>query len=104
VGLAPPLLVTPQEPLLLGPGTYWLVASAPDSTTWAAWNSSPVYSAWPYAQSDNGGLSWDVGTFAAAPGVFRITGEPIPVPVPGVVLLGVTGLTFAGWRLRRRAL
>jgi len=27
---------------------------------------------------------------------------PVPVPVPGAALLGVLGLSFAGWRLRGR--
>jgi hypothetical protein len=52
--------------------------------------------------------------WAEAGGVYRAVlwqhepGEPlpgpsvVPVPVPGAALLGVIGLSFAGWRLRRR--
>jgi hypothetical protein len=31
------------------------------------------------------------------------TEAPVPVPVPGAVLLGAIGLSFAGWRLERKA-
>lgn len=99
-----PLLVCTSlvHPLLEAGTDYWLIASAPSSTL-AYWNLSSV----PANDLPDGALSkWSFDGYAwylpydKTPGAFRINGEP--VPVPGAVLLGVIGLSFAGWRLRRR--
>ncbi len=81
----------------LTPGTdYWLVASAPSSTL-AGWSlfSLPVEGL--HASSRDGG-AWEV--FSDTPGAFRVNGTV--VPVPGAALLGVLGLSSAGWLVRRR--
>jgi len=61
-----------------------------------------------YGQNANGSWSgWSYWTGALATGwyinILNATGTPQPVvPVPAAFLLGSIGLSFAGWRLRRR--
>ena len=86
---------------VLSPGTdYWLVASAPNADTMAAWNfSSPAVPGTMAQRSGTG--SWSVGPNSTL-GAFRVSGTPIPAP--GVFVLGSIGLGMVGWLRRRRTL
>jgi hypothetical protein len=105
-----------------GPYTDWTIGIFSDSTVAhtptvdAGWDQDPYDLL--VAHDDGYGdytinMAWDIGTLA--PGAdatltfqYRIAetaGEvvnPNLVPVPGAVLLGSLGLSFAGWLLRRR--
>lgn len=92
---------------LLPDQTYWLVAFVPDGAsteTDIGWHLSslPVSSLpFPAQQAiiDEDG-AWQVYNEDVI-GAFRLS-EVSPVPVPGAVLLGVLGLGYSSWRLRRR--
>jgi hypothetical protein len=80
--------------------TIWLSIYEDDSTTTSqAWGWN-VYSntAGHYVQS-SGSSGWSSYTGDLA---FALEGRV--VPVPGAVLLGALGLSFAGWRLRRKTM
>jgi hypothetical protein len=86
---------------VLSPGTdYWLIASAPNSDTWAALNnSSPGILGMRAARQGAGPWAITTNTEMAA---FRISGTPIPAP--GVFILGGMGVGIVGWLRRRRTL
>mgnify|MGYP001495081228 CR=1 FL=1 len=84
---------------------YWLVASIPDNASpgiEVGWHRSslPLSECSAYMATMEGD-SWQIG-YSQTSGAFRLT-EISPVPVPGAVLLGVLGLGYSSWRLRRRS-
>ncbi|MBN1505922.1 MAG: hypothetical protein JW955_03705 [Sedimentisphaerales bacterium] len=98
--------VSTLHPVLQPDTPYWLVASAPDGSTWALWpKSSPV------VLGDHarklGDDNWQVYSDITQ-GAFRINAtcvqDPPVVPAPGAVVLGSIGVVLLGYLRRRNAL
>jgi len=87
------------NPILQADSQYWIVISTPVEGSSVSWFQNSIGDTGPRALWD--GTDWDIGNPAAYPGVFRVTGEV--VPVPGAVLLGMLGLSVVGVKLRKHA-
>jgi hypothetical protein len=85
---------------VLTPGTkYWLIASAPQSDTWASWNLSDPDINGLRAVRESETNPWSIYSDATM-AAFRVNGEVIPAP-GAVVLVGI-GMGCISWLRRRR--
>lgn len=99
--------------LAVNPNTkYWLVAGVTSGIGAYTWNYSlnpdpPAVGVWSiplentYIGSSNQGASWDTAS-AGDPYMFSISATLVPVPEPSTLVMGLAGITSAGWRLMRR--
>ncbi len=95
----PPLVGVSILHPVLDPGTpYWLIASAPDDDTWAAWcDSQPAVMG--LRAIRNGPVPWAVhGDEIMA--AFRISGTAV-VPAPGALVMAGLGAGLVGCAGRR---
>jgi len=88
------------RPVLTSGTQYWLVAFAPDPSTFMAWNNSLNDFSTPQAR----GFTSPTGPWVVANNVprsaFQVNGEP--VPEPSTMLLLGTGLATLGTAVRKR--
>lgn len=94
------------QPVLQPDTPYWLVASAPDGSTWAMWPKSDPVDLGNHARRLDGD-PWEVYNNITQ-GAFRINAtcrqiEPV-VPAPGAIVLGSIGVALLGYIRRRSAL
>lgn len=96
--LNPPLSANSAlHPVLTGGTQYWLIASAPEANTWAAWNYNSIGALGLRALRWDTQPSWSVyqdSTLAA----FRISSLETGIPEPGTMCLLVAGLGLLGLR------
>jgi uncharacterized membrane protein len=62
---------------------------------WNLWQARSI--------NDNGWIA-GIGSHGGYESAFLLVpvSEPVPIPVPGALVLGSLGLSYSGWRLRRR--
>jgi hypothetical protein len=98
--------VSTLHPVLQPDTPYWLVASAPDDSTWALWPKSTPAVLGDHARKLDGN-AWEVYDNLTQ-GAFRINAtciqRPPVVPAPGAVVLGSLGVVLIGYLRRRNAL
>jgi len=85
------------HPVLTGGTQYWLIASAPEAGTWAAWNQNTIGALGLHAQRSSADPSWDVNQDDTL-GAFRISSLETGIPEPGTLYLLVSGLALLGLR------
>ena len=85
------------HPVLTGGTQYWLIASAPEAGTWAAWNENTIGALGLHAERSSAGPSWDVHPDQTL-GVFRVSSLETGIPEPGTLYLLVSGLALLGLR------
>ena len=87
----PPLsAISLLQPELQAGVQYWIIASAPDTGTWAAWNQNDQGATGLLASRQSGG-AWDIQSDLPQ-GAFRIQDADIPEPGTFLLLLGGLGL------------
>ncbi|MDE2213837.1 MAG: PEP-CTERM sorting domain-containing protein [Candidatus Omnitrophica bacterium] len=91
------------DPTLDANKQYWLVSSAPDSSSYEVWNWNSGGFIGPHAATQDNGATWDISS-SDITGAFLIEGTPVgvnPVPEPPTLAL-FAGALFAGILLRKK--